>query len=159
MDNSVLRSKGGTGRRGWQNALFPLTPRFRHPVSWPSSARASVIHPLWRANWLLLGGERKGAWIRRLDEGIQGPHYTLYSQLFSFSSRYLQQAIPKAFWGSVVQITGFLVGTLLTAWSFGSLLSAKSVTTCHQPSTNLINISCLPSHSVLALVCLQHFCY
>jgi len=95
---------------------------------------------------------------------------TLYKttvSTFGTSGEYLLSPIPGALWDSVVQNTWFLADTPLTALSFGFLLSAKSVTTGHHLSTftclqlsiNLMNISCLPFHSFLALVYLQHLHY
>lgn len=51
---------------------------------------------------------------------------------------------------------GFLIGTLLMALNLG--LFSLLICYCLSSAVYQLNISCLLSHSVLALVCLQHFC-
>lgn len=149
------------GMKGAQNGRvtsFLWLPCFHHPVSWPSSARTSVIHPLWRVSWCLLRGEGRVPGFIGWGRGLRGPTapYTTSSvSAPGASSRYLLPAGLKELSGALwCKSWAFLLAPCWQPWiRVSSLLGLLLLVISCLPAQHL-----LPALSFLALMCLQHVC-
>ena len=109
------------------------------------SRLSSVIHPLWRVSWCLLRGEGRVPGFIGWGRGLRGPTapYTTSSvSAPGASSRYLLPAGLKELSGTLwCKSLAFLLAPA-DSLEFGSLLSAWTVTACHQLSTSSASLAC-----------------